>query len=211
MADGLGLSFSPTAPPGQRAGQRPTPVQQAIQTLSLRIPSRAGASAFTPQGLLPSPTESGGTVGGAPDLLLEAIKRLLFGTQLVSGGGPVTAPGGIGPMARTPDAGGTIPGPDRGGSQPPAAPIHPPKFHPGQTVPAPDPSPDSPVVGSPQDALGALLRARSVDTSFQAPDDAPRNLTHGPIRSSHRPIRGCESTARCGARRRRFGPRFKTR
>lgn len=77
MPDSFGLSFSP----GQDTpnGQKPTPVQQAIQTLSLRIPSRAGASAFTPQGLLPSPTESAGTVGGAPDLLLEAIKRLLFG------------------------------------------------------------------------------------------------------------------------------------
>ena len=105
MNDALGVSFSPTGNGGPNA-QKPTPVQQAIQTLSLRVPSHVGASAFTPQALLPSPTESGGSVGGAPDMLLEAIKRLLFGpaqqgTQPVPGGGPVLPPDGQGPILGT--------------------------------------------------------------------------------------------------------------
>ena len=70
MADPLGVSFSPTGPGGQ--AQRPNPVQQAIQTLSLRIPPHAGASAFTPQSLL---SPMGGN-GGPSDAILEvALKR----------------------------------------------------------------------------------------------------------------------------------------
>lgn len=83
MADPFGISFSPSdqnGPNGQVNGQRPNPVQQAIQTLSLRIPRVAGASAFTAQPLLNSP--GGGALGGDPNSasILEQLRRMLFGT-----------------------------------------------------------------------------------------------------------------------------------
>lgn len=119
MADQFGMSFSPAqSGPGQpQNGQRPSPVQQAIQTLSLRIPKNAGASAFTPQTLLDSPGGAG--LGGDANsaAILEAIKRMLFGGQM--GGSRV----GTGPQLPR-DAGmggGTMPGPVPGGFDPGAS------------------------------------------------------------------------------------------
>lgn len=95
MADPFGLSFSPAAqngPNGQPVnGQRPSPIQSAIQTLSLRIPSVPGASAFTAAPLLTSP--GGAALGGNPNsaAVLEQLRRMLFG------GGP--APTAIGTPA----------------------------------------------------------------------------------------------------------------
>lgn len=102
MADPFGVSFSPAGPSRQgqaQSGQKPSPVQQAIQTLSLRIPRVVGAGSVAPQALLSSP--GGAAVGGDPNAasLLEAIKRLLFG-----GGG--TAPGTVGTGAPLPRDGG---------------------------------------------------------------------------------------------------------
>jgi hypothetical protein len=125
MPDTLGISFSPANQPGtQGSGSRPSPVQQAIQTLSLRIPPHAGASAFTPQALLESP--GGSALGGTPDAILELLKKILFGPQ------PPGAPGQpgaaiVGVPSQLPPgsgAGGTIPGPASGGSRRAAADLH---------------------------------------------------------------------------------------
>lgn len=85
MADPFGLSFSP-GQDGQNGqpvnGQKPSPIQQAIQTLSLRVPRVAGASAFTAQPLLPGQGAGGGLMGDPNSAaLLEALKRMLFGGQ----------------------------------------------------------------------------------------------------------------------------------
>jgi len=92
MADSpFGLSFSPGAPTGPNGqpanGQRPSPIQQAIQTLSLRIPRVAGASAFTAQPLLDSPGGLG--LGGNPNsaAMLEQLRRMLFGGADQNGAG----------------------------------------------------------------------------------------------------------------------------
>lgn len=136
MADPLGVSFSPTGQPGPGGQpQQPTPVQQAIQTLSLRVPPHAGASAFSAQPLLDSP--GGSALGGNPDTanMLEMIKRLLFGQQ----------PGQMG----TP---GAPVGPSLGGSAPSGAVSPPltPHFAPGQTVaPAPGMPPGGGGAGAP--------------------------------------------------------------
>lgn len=82
MADPFGLSFSPGAqngPNGQPLnGSKPSPIQQAIQTLSLKIPRSPGASAFTATPLLTSP---GGSGFGNPNSVaaLEQLRRMLFG------------------------------------------------------------------------------------------------------------------------------------
>jgi hypothetical protein len=127
MADPLGVSFSPTGAGGPNA-QRPSPVQQAIQTLSLRIPSHAGASAFTPQSLLQAPGGSAfGGGGGNTDALLEMLKKLLFG------GGP-GQPGGMpGGMPNLTTSGGSFP---------------PPGLTPGATPDGPIPDQPTPRTGS---------------------------------------------------------------
>lgn len=142
MADQFGMSFSPSQPgPGQaQNGQRPSPIQQAIQTLSLRIPQRAGASAFTPQTLLDSP--GGGGLGGDANsaAILEAIKRMLFGggsqhfnergPQMGGGGQGAPAPGG----GFDPGVGGGF-GPPEAGTTP-GGPWMPPHFAPIEGAPA---------------------------------------------------------------------------
>jgi hypothetical protein len=76
MADDFGLSFSPLQPPafggpgsnGNNAlgNNGPSPVQEAIRILSLRIPRVVGAGALAPLGLLNSLGASGlGTAGSA--------------------------------------------------------------------------------------------------------------------------------------------------
>lgn len=104
MADPFGLSFSPggqNGPNGQPTnGQRPTPIQQAIQTLSLKIPRVAGASAFTAQPLLNSPGGMG--LGGNPNsaAMLEQLRRMLFG------GGPDMNGTGVTGMQTSQPSGG---------------------------------------------------------------------------------------------------------
>lgn len=143
QGDPFGVSFSPAGNQGAggqpQGGQRPTPIQQAIQTLSLRIPRNAGAGAFTSQTLLDSP--GGGAVGGAPNdaLLLEQIKRLLFGNQ------PPGQMGKPSPMPRdNSQPGGTMPGPTPGGFQPSAQVGGPSSFAPPPAAPPPPPAPWTP-------------------------------------------------------------------
>jgi hypothetical protein len=110
QGDPFGVSFSPSAGPTGDGGSKPTPVQQAIQTLSLKIPKNPGAGAIAPGALLNSP--GGGAVGGNPNdaMILEQIRKMLFGTK----------PGqvGMGPqMPTAPDMGSqpSVPPPPQGG------------------------------------------------------------------------------------------------
>lgn len=135
MADPLGVSFSPTGDDGPTA--KPSPVQQAIQTLSLRIPTHAGASAFTPQSLL-SPM---GGRGGPNDAILEFLRKLLFGQP--GGGGSLAG----GPMGAPPPGGIPPPGVTPGGGPLPRDPLPP---HP------PDPGPDAPPVPDPLTHSGPI-------------------------------------------------------
>lgn len=101
-SDTFGISFAPTdqnaiagRPGGGAAGagnnSGPTPVQSAIQTLSLRIPHVAGAQALAPQPLLDSPGSA--ALGGNPNSasILEMLRRLFApapGTSGVPGAEP---------------------------------------------------------------------------------------------------------------------------
>src|SRR6185503_7874749 len=81
-------------------GQKPTPIQQAIQTLSLRIPRTVGAGSPIPGQLLNAP--GGSALGGNPNAaaLLEQIRRMLFGgggANFGHPGGPVPTGGGVPP------------------------------------------------------------------------------------------------------------------
>lgn len=146
QGDPFGVSFSPAGGgPGQQAqnGARPNPIQQAIQTLSLRIPQAAGAGAFTSQALLNSPGGSG-FGGGAPvdaANTLEMIKKILFGNQGAPGQGgpqmPMPMPGRVGPMPPS------MPGPTPGGFQPP----DPPPYQPPPQAPMMSPH-FSPIEGT---------------------------------------------------------------
>ena len=95
--------------------QGPTPVQKAIQTLSLRMPPRTGGQS----GAWPYPPEfygpqAGGSPGGnvsretmgmasAPNpALLEAIRRMLFGTAPMSSMPVPGAASGAAPLANAP-------------------------------------------------------------------------------------------------------------
>lgn len=159
MADPFGLSFSPGAggANGQpQAGQKPSPVQTAIQTLSLRIPRVAGASAFTPQSLLTSP--GGSALGGDPNsaALLEHLRRLLFGgPSAPSMAGPDQGPSQGQPSnplqslaAMFGGAQGQPAGPSGRGAPPPPGPP-PPNVIPGSELPRdteipPPPPPPTP-------------------------------------------------------------------
>jgi len=92
QGDPFGVSFSPVGQgqggnQAQNAAQQ-TPVQQAIQTLSLRIPRTVGAGSIAPGQLLNAAGGSG--LGGNPDAasMLEMIKRMLFGQPGQMGTGP---------------------------------------------------------------------------------------------------------------------------
>ncbi len=141
QGDGFGVSFSPGQQGGQGQAQgagRPSPVQQAIQTLSLKLPRVAGAGSVAPDALLNS--AGGGQLGGPTDAasMLEAIKRMLFGNQ---GGQPgqmhnLPMPG------RQAAPGGTMPGPNPGGFQAPEPPPYlTPHIAPTEGKPEPPPSP----------------------------------------------------------------------
>jgi hypothetical protein len=89
VPDPIGLSFMPGGGGGTDPNaQKPTPVQQAIQLLSLRIPRTVGAASGAPQSLLDSP--GGSMLGGNPNsaAILEEIRRRLFG----GGGAPPSGP-----------------------------------------------------------------------------------------------------------------------
>lgn len=138
MPDPLGISFMPGAQGDQGNNPQQTPVQQAIQTLSLRIPRVVGAGSLAPGQLLNAPGGAG--LGGNPNsaALLEQIRRMLFG------GGSVPGPGQFHPaLPHLPgEPGGTprvIPG------EPPNAPREV-AGPPTPEVPAPVPAPP-PVAG----------------------------------------------------------------
>lgn len=131
--DPMGISFSPTGDSQQNNAQKPTPVQQAIQTLSLRIPRTVGAASGAPQQLLQG--QGGAGLGGNPNaaMTLEALIRRLFG-----GGAGLPMPGGGAPGGGDPGGGGAVPSPIVGFPAPPRAGEQPPT--PGPTFPVP-PSP----------------------------------------------------------------------
>ena len=156
--DPLGLSFMPgeqgNADPN---GQKPTPIQQAIQTLSLRIPRTVGAGSAVPGQLLSSP--GGSALGGNPNAaaLLEQIRRMLFGGGANFGhpGGPVP-PGGMPPMGGQPGA--PIP---PGGSEPGGPPPVrlPPRIDVGDPTPGTAPVNDAPTApAAPPAPTGGLNR-----------------------------------------------------
>lgn len=165
--DPLGLSFMPgdagNADPNK---SQQSPVQQAIQTLSLRIPRTVGAGSAAPGQLLNSPGGSalGGNVNSAA--LLEQIRRMLFG-----GGanfGTPTAPGA--PVLPTPSpAMGPMPGAPIGAPRPgladPGASLRlPPKFTVGDPngpgVEEPKPMEAAQTPEEPRQPLGPALFER---------------------------------------------------
>lgn len=127
--DPLGISFAPDSG-SQQNSQKPTPVQQAIQTLSLRIPRVVGAGSLAPQGLLTAP--GGGGLSGNPNAaaFLEELRRRLFGGggQFPTASPPITAPSG----PKTVDPGSSQPQP---GSGQPAMPFPAPTVTPGDDGP----------------------------------------------------------------------------
>lgn len=121
MPDPFGLSFMPGGQQdasGNPSGQRPSPVQQAIQTLSLRIPRTVGAASGAPQSLLEG--AGGAGLGGNPNAaaILEAIRRRLFGPTA----GAPTAPPPPGAPPTTLGPAFTAPGSPGGGPSGPGVP-----------------------------------------------------------------------------------------
>lgn len=90
---GLGVSFQPGAMNGQQSN---TPVQKAVQLLSLRLPSVIGAQGIAPQALLQSPGGAGFGGGNmSPDAALELLRKLLAGQPGGLGANPLQT-GGFG-------------------------------------------------------------------------------------------------------------------
>lgn len=182
--DPFGVSFMPGTSGDPQQGQKPSPVQQAIQTLSFSIPKNAGASAFTPQSLLTS--QGSGQLGGAmPDAAntLEMIKRLLFGNQPPGapqlpgqgGGGPNLTPAFRpiepgGPTGGGPTGGGPSapPMPPGGAPRPSAGPV--PSVYPGGGGTQPGAPTPPPVLDNPY-APSDLSKGPS-ETSFTPPSFA---------------------------------------
>lgn len=147
-----GVSFQPGAQQnGNGTGERDrsaraTPVQQAIQLLSLRLPSVVGARALAPQGLLQGQGSAGLATSG---MSLEAFLRRLM--QQSGAGIPAQAQGVFDVPSAQQDREGGIsrslpqpgPQPQSGGSAPPLLTPGPPRFTPGQTTAGgPSPSPE---------------------------------------------------------------------
>lgn len=174
MADPFGISFSPTSQGGtaqSQSGARPTPIQQAIQTLSFKIPRVAGASAFTAQPLLTSPGGAG--LGGNPNsaALLEQIRRMLFGDQ--SGPSGMTASPGLGNLGSL--FGQSMPtslGAQAGPMGQPSAPSSP-----SGTIPAPriDPGSEAPRAPDPGDVPPPQPSPTLYPTPMGMPDQEPRD------------------------------------
>lgn len=156
--DPMGISFSP-APDNQQQqnGQRPTPVQQAIQTLSLRIPRTVGAASGAPSELL-NGQGGAGLGGGNPNsaFLLEQLIRKLFGGGPglpMPGGGPGGGPpgGGAPGGAPTPNVGFPYPvKPGPGPTPDPPAPGEPPTDYGTPPTAPPVQQPSGPSVGPPR-------------------------------------------------------------
>lgn len=127
MNDGLGISFAPT-PTQERRAVVGSPLQQAIQVLSLRLPKWAGARQTPiPQPLLGQP--GAGPVGA--DWGASVIQNIL--AQLTGQPGVVPPMGGIGPQPTYQ--------PPRGGFNPPGS-----RTNPGSFMPAPPSMPPPPVI-----------------------------------------------------------------
>lgn len=99
---GFGLSFAPgqAGPTRERGinGGAPSPIQQAIQLLSLRLPRVMGAQALAPGPLMQAP--GAGAMGGGGSV--DALLRLLFGM----GGPDGLAAGGLMPRPAPPGMAG---------------------------------------------------------------------------------------------------------
>jgi hypothetical protein len=117
VPDPLGVSFMPGQGGQQQNAQKPTPLQTAIQTLSLKIPRVVGAGSGAPQALLQG---AGGGGLGNPNAasVLEAIRRMLFGGGMPGAPQmPTAAPQlpqgrfGTMPMPRYAEPGGGAPEP----------------------------------------------------------------------------------------------------
>jgi hypothetical protein len=140
--DGFGLSFAPFAGKqgyGDQGGGPLSPVQEAIQILSLRRPTVVGASAPGPNGLINpnAPGGPGGAGGGGMDF------SALLQTLLKQFGGQYQVP----QLPKFQDQGQQQPG---GSYAPPQLPkIGNPGFDFGQGPKAPDPNPGAPPLQSP--------------------------------------------------------------
>lgn len=177
QGDPFGVSFSPAQQGGQgqaQAGPRQSPVQQAIQTLSLRMPRVAGAGSLAPQALLNSP--GGANMSGPVDAasMLEQIKRMLFGNQQPGqvGTGPDLPRdnGGSAPTPPSPmDPGGRgMPVPGPGGFTPP--------WQPPQQPGAPPEAPPAPPMAPSVTPGGG--DTRDPEQPYQPPPMAPSTPTY---------------------------------
>ena len=124
MPDDFGLSFAPFGRDNEN--QPPSPVQDAVRVLSLRLPTVVGAQGIAPGPLLNSPGLAGLMTG---DMTPEAFLRRLFGMSSAGPQGPVapTVPSGSGPSRTT---AGSVP-------LPRVVPIAPPGLPPGSGVGGP--------------------------------------------------------------------------
>lgn len=120
-----GISFSPIQDdPTQHGPTANRPIQEAIRTLSLRIPqTRPGANAIAPNALMSAPGAAGlaPASGGANLGGLEQILRKLFGlpatgsfapSLMAAGPAPAGAGGGGGNIALMPSGSGSAPLPN---------------------------------------------------------------------------------------------------
>ena len=119
---GFGINFVPgqedqQRQPGGEPGPQVSPLQQAIRTLSLRLPRVGGAQALAPGALLNAPGGAG--LAGMGGMTLEQLLMQLFG------GGPAAAGGNAGAA-----------GPQGGIGGPPT-----PRIIPGTTPGIPPPQP----------------------------------------------------------------------
>jgi len=90
----MGISFAPTSDE-QRKKTVGSPLQQAIQVLSLRVPKVVGAWAPIPQGLLPG-SGGGGSLGNS---VVQSVLASLLGAQGGQAAGQAAATGPIAPTA----------------------------------------------------------------------------------------------------------------
>ena len=163
MADSLGLTFAPTAAAQQDDKMRQgSPLQQAIQVLSLRLPRIMGARPIAPQQLLGAQGAAGGSPYGNPSAIVQQIMQQILGGKTPPVGVPPT--GGIVPQGMyQPPRGGINPqgvprlDPITGGYGVPPPPVivpgagnpPPPVIVPGEGAPQPPYSPP-PVTTNPE-------------------------------------------------------------
>ena len=159
--------------------QGPSPVQKAIQTLSLRMPPRTGgqSGAWPYPPAFYGPQAQGSSAGGAPGgmgmapnpapnpALLEAIRRMLFGNAPMNNSMPAPgAAGGAAPLANAPAMPPSAPMGGRFGTQPlptsPALPTPPPRFTGGQGPPDQPLNPSAQPTGNIDDFIQSLFGPR---------------------------------------------------